>query len=91
MLLCDSSKLTRVGCICPYTGDEPLTWTQAAPLTSRPTGQNIQAGKINNQWINFTAVGLFMLPVLGLVKSVLDDTGLEVGLKKKKENEKKKK
>ena len=32
-----------------------------------------------------------MLPVLGLVKSVLDDTGLEVCLKKKKENEKKKK
>ena len=31
-----------------------------------------------------------MLPVLGLVKSVLDDTGLEVCLKKKKENEKKK-
>ena len=51
MLLCDSSKLTRVGCICPYTGDEPLTWTQAAPLTSRPTGQNIRYGKINNQWI----------------------------------------
>ena len=32
-----------------------------------------------------------MLPVLGLVKNVLDDTGLEVCLKKKKENEKKKK
>ena len=91
MLLCDSSKLTRVGCICPYIGDEALTWTQAAPLTGRPTGQNIRAGKINNQWNNFTAVGSFMLPVLGLVKSVLDDTGLEVCLKKKKENEKKKK
>ena len=40
---------------------------------------------------NFTDIGSFMLPVLGLVKSVLDDTGLEVCLKRKKENEKKKK